>query len=99
MDQTWDFLVVGSGISGLWFALRAAEHGTVCVVTKREAIESNTRYAQGGLAEPPQRIVVGVQGTIDVNGETMLRSPITTRRCSLKGWSQLTWIWACTFSG
>ncbi len=50
MDQTWDFLVVGSGISGLWFALRAAEHGTVCVVTKREAIESNTRYAQGGVA-------------------------------------------------
>lgn len=45
-----DFLVIGSGIAGLSFALQAAAHGTVAVVTKREIAESATRYAQGGIA-------------------------------------------------
>jgi L-aspartate oxidase len=45
-----DFLVIGSGLAGLTFALRASEHGTVCVLTKDEVSESNTRYAQGGIA-------------------------------------------------
>ncbi len=45
-----DFLVIGSGIAGLSFALQAAAHGTVAVVTKRDIAESATRYAQGGIA-------------------------------------------------
>ena len=45
-----DFLVIGSGIAGLSFALEAAEHGEVIVVTKRSRDESNTKYAQGGVA-------------------------------------------------
>jgi len=45
-----DFLVVGSGIAGLWFAHKASENGRVCILTKKEDTESNTNYAQGGIA-------------------------------------------------
>lgn len=50
MEIQTDYLVVGSGIAGLSFALRAAEQGTVAMVTKKEHTESNTNYAQGGIA-------------------------------------------------
>ena len=45
-----DFLVVGSGIAGLSFALKAAKFGKVLIVTKANEDESNTKYAQGGVA-------------------------------------------------
>lgn len=45
-----DFVVVGSGIAGLRYALAVAEQGTVNVVTKSEPHESNTQYAQGGVS-------------------------------------------------
>lgn len=50
MTHRFDFLIIGSGIAGLSFALRAAEHGSVAIVTKKESAESNTNYAQGGIA-------------------------------------------------
>jgi len=45
-----DFLVVGSGIAGLSFALRAAGLGRVTVVTKKQSVDSATNLAQGGIA-------------------------------------------------
>ncbi len=50
MRVSSDYLVLGSGVAGLTFALEAAEHGRVAVVTKRAVVESNTNYAQGGIA-------------------------------------------------
>jgi L-aspartate oxidase len=50
MNIKTDFLVLGSGIAGLSFALKACEHGSVAIVTKKEKIESSTNYAQGGIA-------------------------------------------------
>ena len=46
----FDFLVIGAGIAGLNAAIRLADAGTVLVVTKEELAESNTAYAQGGIA-------------------------------------------------
>ncbi len=45
-----DFLIIGSGIAGLTFALKVAEFGDVALVTKKGIMESNTSYAQGGIA-------------------------------------------------
>ena len=50
MEFTSDFLVLGSGIAGLSFAIKASGLGTVNMVTKKEKSESNTNYAQGGIA-------------------------------------------------
>jgi len=50
MKKKVDFLVIGSGLAGLSFALKAASHGKVCIVTKSTLEETNTSFAQGGIA-------------------------------------------------
>jgi L-aspartate oxidase len=50
MRKQVDFLVIGSGIAGLTFALKVAKYGKVCIVTKAKMNETATMYAQGGIA-------------------------------------------------
>jgi len=50
MEFKTDFLIMGSGIAGLSLAIKASTLGSVAIVTKKEKSESNTNYAQGGIA-------------------------------------------------
>lgn len=67
-----DFLVIGSGVAGLSYALEAAEHGSVAIVTKKETAESNTNYAQGGIAAvmaSPDSYASHIEDTMAAGGE------------------------------
>ena len=67
MKRKTDFLVIGSGVAGLSFALKAAEKGQVTIVTKGEVRECNTRYAQGGICcvtYPPDTFEKHIEDTM-----------------------------------
>jgi L-aspartate oxidase len=77
-----DYLVLGSGLAGLYFALRASEHGRVVMVTKRSPTEANTQYAQGGVAGvlgPDDSVEQHVQDTLVV-GDGLCK-PEVVERC------------------
>lgn len=66
--RDFDFLVIGSGIAGLHYALRVADHGKVGLVTKKNAADSATQFAQGGIAavvDPLDSFDDHVQDTIN----------------------------------
>lgn len=76
-----DFLVIGSGIAGLSFALKAAKLGTVTVVTKKEHKESNTNYAQGGIAavwDPRDSYKQHIEDTLDAGAGLCRRDAVET---------------------
>lgn len=67
MKKSSDFLVIGSGIAGLCFAIHAAAYGSVIMITKKTDNESNTNYAQGGVAcvlDPEDSFKSHIQDTL-----------------------------------
>jgi L-aspartate oxidase len=67
MEHKTDFLIIGSGIAGLTYALKVSPYGSVAIVTKKDIKESNTNYAQGGIAavvDPDDSFDLHFQDTI-----------------------------------
>ena len=67
MEIKTDFLIIGSGIAGLCFALKVSPYGSVAIVTKKDSIESGTNYAQGGIAaviDPEDSFDLHIQDTL-----------------------------------
>ncbi|MDW7987998.1 MAG: FAD-binding protein, partial [candidate division WOR-3 bacterium] len=80
-----DFVVVGSGIAGLWFSYKVLNHGQVFVLTKKENTESNTNYAQGGIAAalgPDDSPEIHYQDTLK-NGQGLARPEIVRMVCDM----------------
>jgi len=88
-----DFLVLGSGIAGLSFALEAAAHGTVVVVTKKGSTDSATNWAQGGIAAvvaPEDSFESHIADTLDA-GAGLCREDVV-RRTVQQGPEAIEWL-------
>jgi L-aspartate oxidase len=71
-----DFLVMGAGVAGLRAAVELARHGEVLVVTKESVAESNTHYAQGGIAvamEGDQDVALHLVDTVNAGDGLVFR--------------------------
>ncbi len=84
MRKKVDFLILGSGIAGLSYAIKVADYGKVCIITKKSADETATRYAQGGIAAvmyTPDTYEKHIKDTIiagdKLNNENIVRITIT----------------------
>jgi L-aspartate oxidase len=79
MEIVSDFLVIGSGIAGLFYALKVADYGQVVIITKKEKAESNTNYAQGGIASvfsPDDSYELHIQDTLNAGAGLCKREAV-----------------------
>jgi len=84
MQKRVDFLVIGTGMAGLIYALKVADHGTVCLLSKTSVDDTATSYAQGGIAAvmySPDSYHKHIADTINagsrLNDEEIVRITIT----------------------
>ena len=79
--RRFDFVVLGSGIAGLTFALKVASHGRVAILTKKNRADSNTNWAQGGIASVTSRedsVELHVRDTLDAGAGLCNESAVRT---------------------
>jgi L-aspartate oxidase len=91
MEKKVDFLVIGTGLGGLSYALKVAEFGNVCIITKTNLEETNTSYAQGGIAAvtyEPDNYEKHVQDTLiagdGLNNEEVVRMVVREAPAQIK---------------
>jgi L-aspartate oxidase len=79
--KRFDFVVLGSGIAGLFFALKVAPRGRVAIITKKDRAESNTNYAQGGIAAVTSKedsVELHVRDTLEAGAGLCRESAVRT---------------------
>ena len=81
MVHKFDFLVIGSGIAGMSFALKVAEKGKVAVICKTGLEEANTFYAQGGIASVTNTLVDNFEKHIE---DTMIAGDYISDRAAVE---------------
>ena len=85
MIQKFDFLIIGSGIAGMSFALKVAHKGKVALICKTELEEANTYFAQGGVASVTNTLVDNFEKHIEdtmIAGDWLSRSRESRKRSS-----------------
>ena len=92
MEMACDYLVIGSGLAGQLFALKVADHGRVLILSKDILRESNSRYAQGGVAAVWDGMVEQRSGAIVLlssmayyQGGVMVGSEYTASKAAIVG--------------
>ncbi|MBR4070672.1 MAG: FAD-dependent oxidoreductase, partial [Bacteroidaceae bacterium] len=81
MVKKYDFLVIGSGIAGMSFALKVAHRGTVALVCKSELENANTYFAQGGVASVTNMLVDNFDKHIE---DTMIAGDFLSDRAAVE---------------
>ena len=82
MVRKFDFLVIGSGIAGMSFALKVAHKGKVALICKSGLEEANTYFAQGGVASVTNLLVDNFDKHIE---DTMIAGDWISNRAAVKG--------------